>query len=160
SNRDRPSGRGGMAMTCPSIRGGVSLAVGAIVLAVAACGQHATEPPAEERETFRALDIAEGRQHEPIELAVDGGVDGVKVTHRRITLEPGAGTGLHCHHGQLLVVVEQGELTHYAKTYHGGVHVYRAGDSVVEDSRYVHETVNEGSEDLVVMITHFTPEGK
>ena len=35
----------------------------------------------------------------------------------------------------------------------------RAGDSVVEDPRYVHETVNEWSEDLVVMVTHFTPEG-
>ncbi|WP_371607108.1 cupin domain-containing protein [Dietzia sp. WMMA184] len=75
-------------------------------------------------------------------------------------LEPGARTGRHCHHGQLLVVVEQGELTRYADAYHGGVHVYRAGDSVVKGSRYIHETGNERSEDLVVMITHFTPEGR
>lgn len=146
-------------MTRPSIRGGVALAVAVPVLATAACSPQSTEPPVAERDTIRALDIVEGKQDEPIELAVDGGADGVKVTHRRITLAPGVGTGRHCHHGQLVVVVEQGELTHYADAYHGGVHVYRAGDSVVEDPRYVHETVNEGSEDLVVMVTHFTPEG-
>ena len=130
------------------------------MLTTAACSPQPTEPAVEESESIRALDIAVGRQDEPIELAVDGGSDGVQVTHRRITLEPGSGTGRHCHHGNLVVVVEQGELTHYADAYHGGVHVYRAGDSIVEGSRYVHETVNEGSEDLVVVVTHFTPEGK
>lgn len=146
-------------MTRPSIRGGVALAVGVPVLVMAACSPQSTEPPAVEPDTIRALDIVEGKQDEPIELAVDGGADGVKVTHRSITLAPGVGTGRHCHHGQLVVVVEQGELTHYADAYHGGVRVYRAGESVVEGSRYIHETVNEGSEDLVVMVTHFTPEG-
>ena len=93
-------------MTRPSIRGGVALAVAVPVLATAACSPQSTAPPVVKRDTFRALDIVEGRQDEPIELAVDGGADGVKVTHRRITLAPGVGTGRHCHHGQLLVVVE------------------------------------------------------
>src|SRR5699024_4900211 len=114
-------------MTRPSIRGGVALVVVVPVLAVAACSPQSTEPPAVERDTIRALDIVEGKLNEPVELAVDGGADGVKVTHRMITLAPGVGTGRHCHHGQLVVVVEQGELTHYADAYHGGVHVYRAG---------------------------------
>ena len=144
-------------MTPPSTRGGVAFAVAVPVLAMAACSPQSTEPPAVKPDTIRVLDIVEGKNDEPIELAVDGGADGV--THRSITLAPGVGTGPHCHHGQLVVVVEQGELTHYADAHPGGVRVYRAGDSVVEDSRYVHETVNEGSEDLVVMVTHFTPEG-
>ena len=99
---------------------------------MAACSPQSTAPPVAERDTIRALDIVEGQQEKPVELAVDGGADGVPVTHRRITLEPGGRTGRHCHHGQLLVVVEQGELTRYADAYHGGVHVYRAGDSVVK----------------------------
>ena len=44
-----------------------------------------------------------------------------------------------------IVEGKQDELTHHGGAYHGGIHVYRVGDSVVEDSRYVHETVNEGS---------------
>ena len=147
-------------MTRPSIRGGVAPASAVLLLALTACSPQPAEAPAVQREPVRALDIAEGHQDEPVELAVDGGADGVKVKHLRITLEPGARTGPHCHHGQLVVVVEQGELTHRAETYPGGVHIYRAGDSVVESARYIHETVNEGTEDLVLTVTHFTPEGE
>ncbi|MDV8003019.1 cupin domain-containing protein [Rhodococcus sp. IEGM 1408] len=146
-------------MTHPMIRGGLALAAGA-VLGIAACSSQSAAPPAAEPEPVRVLDIAEGQQSEPFEVNVDGGTDGVQVVHRKVTVAPGAGTGRHCHHGQLFVVVEKGELTHYSATYLGGVHVYRAGDSVVEAARYVHEGVNEGSEDLVLTVTYITPEGK
>lgn len=65
-----------------------------------------------ELEPVRAVDIAAGQQAEPVDVEVDGGADGVGVTFREITIEPGSGTGEHCHHGQLIAAVEQGELTH------------------------------------------------
>lgn len=146
-------------MTHPLIRGSLGLAAG-VVLMMAACSPQSTEPPAAEPEAFRVLDIAEGQQSEPFEVNVDGGTDGVQVVIRQVTVKPGSGTGDHCHHGQLIVVVEEGELTHYSDTYLGGVLVYRAGDSIVEDARYIHEGVNKGPEDLVLTVTYITPEGK
>jgi hypothetical protein len=61
---------------------------------------------------------------------------------RRITTAPGAGTGQHCHDGQLVAVVEQDELTHYALVYAGGVHVYATGTA-----------------DLVLLVTYVIAEG-
>ena len=63
-------------MTRPSIRGGVAFAVAVPVLAMAACSPQSTEPPAVKPDTIRALDIVEGKNDEPVELAVDGGADG------------------------------------------------------------------------------------
>ncbi|MBB1032744.1 cupin domain-containing protein [Dietzia sp. SLG310A2-38A2] len=82
------------------------------------------------------------------------------MTFREITIEPGAGTGEHCHYGQLIAVVEQGELTHYADIYPGGVHVYSQGESIIEGAGYPHEGRNEGDEDVVLMVTYVIPEGK
>lgn len=53
-----------------------------------------------------------------------------------------------------------GELTHYANTYPDGVHVYRAGDSIVEGSGSSHEGRNEGEDDVVLWVTYLIPEGK
>jgi quercetin dioxygenase-like cupin family protein len=92
---------------------------------------------------------------------VDVEVNGpAQVVFRRIIIRPGAGTGRHCHAGQLVAVVEQGELTHYAPTYPGGVHVYKTGDSVVEGARYVHEGKNLGTQDLVLLVTYVIAEGQ
>ena len=95
------------------------------------------------------------------DAAIDVEVPGpVTVTYRRITLEPGAGTGLHCHHGQLIAVVEQGEFTHYAPVHPGGVAVYEAGDTIVEGASYVHEGVNESDDEVVLLVTYVTAEGE
>ncbi|MDZ4235347.1 MAG: cupin domain-containing protein [Dietzia sp.] len=137
-------------------------------MALTACSpdapQSATEaqPPAstETTQPVRAVDIAAGQQDGPVDVEVDGGAEGVGVTFREITIEPGAGTGEHCHYGQLIAVVEQGELTHYAEIYPGGVHVYRQGESIIEGAGYPHEGRNEGDEDVVLMVTYVIPEGK
>lgn len=113
-----------------------------------------------ELEPVRVLDRAEGQQSEPLEVAVDGGADGVRVINREVTFTPGSGTEPHCHHGPLILVVEKGELTHYSETYLGGVRVYRAGDSVVESARYVYEGINEGSEALVLTMTYIIAQGE
>lgn len=125
-----------------------------------ACSPQETPAPAAALEPVRAVDIAAGQQDEPVDVEVDGGADGVGVTFREITIEPGSGTGEHCHYGQLIAVVEQGELTHYAEIYAGGVHVYRTGDSIIEGAGYPHEGRNEGREDVVLMVTYVIPDGQ
>ncbi|WP_368496513.1 cupin domain-containing protein [Herbiconiux sp. A18JL235] len=101
-------------------------------------------------------ELGKGGQDAAVDVEVTGPV---QVAYRRITIEPGAGTGLHCHDGQLVAVVEQGTLTHYAPVYPGGVHEYLAGDSIVEGAHYVHEGKNEGTEDVVLLVTYVIAEG-
>lgn len=111
-----------------------------------------TEPPST-TEAVTVSDVATGELDEPVEISV-GGREGVQVVFREIVLPPGARTGEHCHHGQLVAVVEQGELTHYAPVYPDGVHVYHEDDAIIEGPGYVHEGVNEGEEDVVLWVTY------
>jgi quercetin dioxygenase-like cupin family protein len=113
----------------------------------------ATQAPVE------AVDLAAGEQDAPVEVSVSGD-DGVGVTFREITLAPGASTGEHCHYGQLVAVVAEGTLTHYADIYPSGVHVYETGDSIIEGAGYRHEGRNEGADDVVLWVTYIIPEGK
>ncbi|HEX5729610.1 cupin domain-containing protein [Microbacterium sp.] len=117
-------------------------------------------PPEPDEPKISAIDLASGDQVEPVELAVDGGAAGVGVTFREITIQPGAGTGEHCHYGQLIAVVQEGELTHYSETHPGGVRVYRAGESIIEGAGYPHEGRNEGASDVVLWVTYVVPDGK
>ena len=142
------------------IRGSAALIVGGLGLALVACTPAESATPAAAPEPVRAVDIAEGQQDGPVDVEVDGGAEGVQVNFREITIEPGAGTGRHCHYGQLIAVVEQGDLTHYADIYPGGVHVYRTGESIIEGAGYPHEGRNEGQEDVVLMVSYVTPDGK
>jgi quercetin dioxygenase-like cupin family protein len=102
-------------------------------------------------------ELGAGERTDPVDVEVEGPL---AVTYRRITIEPGAGTGEHCHHGQLIAVVEAGELTHRAPVYPGGVHIYRTGESIVEGASYVHEGVNKGDEDVVLLVTYITEAGE
>ena len=146
-----------------------ALAVGT-ALAVTGCratptssptGVHAvTATPSATQAPVRAVDLATGEQPEAVEVLVDGGEAGVGVTFREITIEPGAGTGEHCHYGNLIAVVQEGALTHYAPVHPGGVRVYQAGDAVIEGAGYIHEGVNEGETDVVLWVTYVTPEGQ
>ncbi len=102
-------------------------------------------------------ELGKGEQTAAVDVEVGGPA---QVVFRRITIRPGAGTGLHCHAGQLVAVVEKGELTHYAPVYPGGVHVYQAGDSIVEGARYVHEGKNLGTDDVVLLVTYVITEGQ
>lgn len=141
------------------------VAVAMACLVLSSCGTDrvsGTSAAAEavEVQPVRAVDQASGEQDAPVKVSVDGGKDGVGVTFRKITIAPGASTGEHCHYGQLIAVVANGELTHYASMYPGGAHVYKQGDSVVEGPGYRHEGRNEGKTDLVLWVTYITPEGK
>jgi len=116
-----------------------------------------TATPAETDSPITVEELGAGDSEDDVDVEVDGPAT---VTFRRITLEPGAGTGLHCHYGQLIAVVEAGELTHHAPIYPDGVHVYEAGDTIVEGASYVHEGVNDGDDDVVLLVTYVTAEGK
>lgn len=141
-----------------------SLALAVVVgLALSSCSPVPTAlpspTPSETQLPVEAIDHAEGTQDGPVEVVVVG-EDGVGVTFREIILAPGAGTGKHCHYGQLIAVVQQGALTHYADIYPGGVHVYETGDSIIEGAGYPHEGRNEGDDDVVLWVTYVIPEGK
>ena len=140
-----------------------ALCATALVAALAACGNGSSEdaaaPAASAAPTAPQLaveELGEGRQAKSLAVDVKGPV---QVNYRKITFPPGAGTGKHCHDGNLVGVVERGTLTHYAPVYDDGVHEYEAGDSLVEGAGYVHEGRNEGTEDVVLWVTYLTPEG-
>src|SRR5688572_23448690 len=88
----------------------------------------ASTTPAATTSPVSAEELAAGEEAAGVDVAVPGPA---QVVFRRITLQPGAGTGEHCHAGQLIAVVEQGTFTHYAPIYPDGVHVYEAGDAIV-----------------------------
>lgn len=62
---------------------------------------------AAERALVDVVDVASGTIDGPVEVDVAG--DDVSITFREITIAPGAGTGLHCHHDQLVAVVQHGD---------------------------------------------------
>ena len=133
-----------------------------IALAIVLSGCSATAPtekpqPSASSAPVTAVDLAAGTQDEGVDVEVAGPT---QVAMREITLKPGAGTGEHCHYGQLIAVVAEGELTHYADIYPGGVHVYEEGDSIIEGAGYRHEGRNEGDENVVLWVTYVIPEGK
>lgn len=117
----------------------------------------ASTTPAASAAPVSAEELAAGEETAGVDVAVPGPA---QVVFRRITLQPGAGTGEHCHAGQLIAVVEQGTFTHYAPIYPDGVHVYEAGDAIVEGAEYVHQGVNEGTEDVVLLVTYVIEEGQ
>ncbi|WP_460774430.1 cupin domain-containing protein [Microbacterium sp. GXF7504] len=119
----------------------------------------ATSSPTASPDPVAAVDVAAGSIEGPVSVEVPGGTDGVGVTFREITLQPGAGTGKHCHDGQLIAVVAEGALTHYAPNHPGGVHVYETGSAVIEGPGYVHEGRNEGDVPVVLWVTYVIPEG-
>lgn len=132
----------------PSTRFRASVIVAIAAVTLAACTS---------AEPVTAADLAHGTQPSAVDVEIGGPTD---VTIKRITIEPGAGTGKHCHYGNLIGVVEQGTLTHYAPIYPSGVHDYHTGDSLTEGSGYVHEGKNEGDEAVVLLVTYVTPEGQ
>jgi quercetin dioxygenase-like cupin family protein len=117
----------------------------------------APPPPSSSTAPVSVEELAKGEQTAAVDVEVGGPA---QVVFRRITIAPGAGTGRHCHAGQLVAVVEKGELTHYAPVYPGGVHVYKTGDSIVEGARYVHEGKNLGTDDVVLLVTYVIAEGQ
>lgn len=131
------------------------------IISLSACGGSKPAPSTTAavgaaKPSVQAQELGVGSQAKGIKLNVKGPVD---VTFRKITIPPGLGTGLHCHDGNLIAVVKEGTLTHYAPIYPNGVHKYKKGDSIFEGSGYVHQGKNLGDTDVVLMVTYVTPKG-
>jgi quercetin dioxygenase-like cupin family protein len=139
----------------------------ALAFTLSACSSAATLSPTQSPHSAAATasasaapivvdELGKGEQPGAVDVEVSGPN---QVVFRKITIKPGAGTGLHCHDGQLIAVVEKGVFTHYAPMYPGGVHTYVAGDSLVEGAGYVHEGKNLGTTDVVLLVTYIIPKG-
>ena len=113
--------------------------------------------PTESAVPVAVEELGAGEQADGVDVEVEGPT---QVVFRRITLAPGAGTGEHCHAGQLVAVVEEGTFTHYAPVYPDGVRVYTAGESIIEGEGYVHQGINESDEDVVLLVTYVIEEGQ
>lgn len=101
-----------------------------------------------------ATELAKGTAPDPIELHVDRVSE---VLMRRITIPVGGGTGWHYHPGDLLAIVEQGELAHVDAR--GTIHRYHPGDVFLEPhgADHVHEGHNTGGDDVVLDVTYLNP---
>ncbi len=143
----------------------IAVAAGALLLGVTGCAVETDVPPSAMASPVasdapvEATPVAEGAQDAPVQIQVSGDPS-VGVTFSRVRIAPGATTGEHCHHGYLVAVVEEGELTHYAPTHPDGVRVYVEGESIIEGPGYVHEGRNERSEDTVLWVAYIIPEGE
>ena len=143
-------------------RSGPSTAMLALGLTLAGCaltGHAQSVTPADSATAgqITSRTLGQGAQNNGINVDMKGPLT---VTFKRITIPPGASTGRHCHDGNLVAVVLQGTLTHYAPIYPDGVHRYTAGQSLVEGPDYVHEGRNEGKSNVVLLVTYLIPKGK
>ncbi|WP_291037659.1 cupin domain-containing protein [Herbiconiux sp.] len=146
---------GGTTTAAPAASADAS-ATAAAPLDSAAATPTPTPTPADTDAPVVVEELGKGEQDAAVDVEVEGPV---QVAFRRITIKPGAGTGKHCHDGRLIAVVEEGALTHYAPIYPEGVHVYETGDSIEEGPGYVHEGKNEGTENVVLLVTYIIPAG-
>ena len=83
-----------------------------------------------------------------------------KITVIRHTIVPGGVFGWHQHGGPLWATVVSGTLT----VYHGDDptctgEAYPAGSVFMDPGNHMHNARNEGSENLVVLVTFMLPEG-
>ena len=83
-----------------------------------------------------------------------------KISVIRYTIAPGGVFGWHQHGGPLWATVVSGNLT----VYHGDDltctgEVYPAGSVFMDPGNHTHNARNEGSENLVVLVTFMLPEG-
>jgi len=73
---------------------------------------------------------------------------------------PGGTFGWHSHPGPSLIIVKSGTITFYHADDHSCTGVdYTEGDALVDPGNEVHVGRNEGTEDVVVIVTRLTPVG-
>ncbi len=91
------------------------------------------------------------------QLRTKGQTDLTVVENR---VAPGGTFGWHSHPGPSLIIVKSGTITFY----HGddpacSPHVYQAGDALVDAGNVVHVGRNEGTAEVVVIVTRLLPAG-
>jgi len=82
----------------------------------------------------------------------------VAVVENRVA--PGGTFGWHSHPGPSLIIVKTGTITFYhADDPTCSPHEYSAGDALVDTGNQIHVGRNEGTDEVVVIVTRFTPVG-
>jgi len=83
--------------------------------------------------------------------------DSGEVIVQNVTIDPGANTGWHSHHGPVVVVVAAGTMTLYqANDATCTPHVYTAGQTFIDPGQgNVHIARNEGSVGIQLLATYF-----
>ena len=91
------------------------------------------------------------------QLRTRGDTD-VAVVENRVA--PGGSFGWHSHPGPSIIIVKQGAITFYrADDPTCTPQVYRQGDAFIDQGTDVHIGVNDGTEELVVIVTRLLPNG-
>lgn len=128
-------------MSLPSKALGVALVVAAAFsMAVAVGGQLAPGPIPRAEATF-----------EPASLPIPA-----ELVQAVLDFPVGGSAPPHVHGGAGYVTMIAGELTLQGPD---GVHIYRAGDSFVEQPGYVYAAVNAGNTPASLMVTYMVPRG-
>jgi quercetin dioxygenase-like cupin family protein len=95
--------------------------------------------------------------HWMTQLRTKGKTD-IAVVENRVA--PGGSFGWHSHPGPSIIIVKQGAITFYrADDPTCTPQVYREGDAFIDQGTDVHIGINNGTEDLVVIVTRFLPDG-
>ena len=91
------------------------------------------------------------------QLRIKGQTD-VSVVENRVA--PGGTFGWHSHPGPSLIVVKSGEITFYrADDPTCTPDLRRAGDAIIDEGSSAHVGRNEGTVEVVVIVTRFLPAG-
>jgi quercetin dioxygenase-like cupin family protein len=91
------------------------------------------------------------------QLRTKGQTD-VAVVENRVA--PGGSFGWHSHPGPSIILVKQGTITFYrADDPTCTPQVYRQGDAFIDQGTDVHIGINNGTEELVVIVTRLLPDG-
>ena len=92
-----------------------------------------------------------------LKLETKGSTD-VSVVENRVA--PGGTFGWHSHPGPSLIVVKSGTITFYrADDPSCSPDVYTAGQALLDSGNSIHVGRNEGTVDVVVIVTRFVPDG-
>ena len=88
-------------------------------------------------------------------------IDGAgRAVVQEIVLGPGGHTGWHSHPGPVVVVVQQGVLTLYDGADCSSGKTYDSGEAFVDPGQgHLHIARNEGSSDVVLLVTYLAPPG-
>lgn len=102
---------------------------------------------------------ASGMTDFPTTILASGTWQDADLLCAEVTLEPGASTGWHYHHGPLLAAVRSGTLTQYDAA--GAASVRCAGECFVEQpgADHAHMGVNLGPVPVVLVVTYVIPPG-
>ena len=132
----------------------ISLAIGGLVLATGQSGVTST-PIASGN--LDALNLIVKTDAWKLDLRTKGQTD-ISVVENRVV--PGGTFGWHSHPGPSLIIVKAGTITFYrADDPTCSPQVYGAGDALVDPGNVVHVGRNEGTVDVVVVVTRLVPDG-